>query len=183
MDLILKRFFCPKNGFDFKAIFCPKNGFYFQAIFLPKIGLDFKTLPLFVVKQGLEMSPWLSGHLIRRSGFEPARGEFFKTRVGASSRLHTFSCLHNVGARLSLHLDLKNCLQGQHEKHESKAGTDVMILKIFFPKISAKKLAFLTQNKAKLCKIFITTLVFEKNAIFSQKIVKIAENCDHNIDP
>jgi hypothetical protein len=49
-------------------------------------------------------------------------------------------------------------------------GTDVMILKIFSPKNSAKKLAFLTQNKGKLCKIVIITLVFEKNAIFSQKI-------------
>jgi hypothetical protein len=29
----------------------------------------------------------------------------------------------------------------------------------------------------------IITLVFEKNATFSQKIVKIAESCDHNIDP
>jgi predicted dinucleotide-binding enzyme len=55
-----------------------------------------------------------------------------------------------------------------------------MILKIFSPKNSAKKLAFLTQNKAKLCKILIVTLVFEKNAnIFaenrqkSQKIVII----------
>jgi hypothetical protein len=35
-----------------------------------------------------------------------------------------------------------------------------------FPKISAKKLAFLTQNIAKLCKILIITLVFEKNANF-----------------
>jgi hypothetical protein len=56
-------------------------------------------------------------------------------------------------------------------------GTDVMILKIFSLKNSAKKLAFLTQNKAKLCKILIITLVFVKNAIFSD------ENCDHNIDP
>jgi hypothetical protein len=31
---------------------------------------------------------------------------------------------------------------------------------------------FLTQNKAKLCKILIITLVFEKNAIFSPKIGK-----------
>jgi hypothetical protein len=45
--------------------------------------------------------------------------------------------------------------------------TDVMILKIF----SLKKMAFLTQNKAKLGKIMIITLVFEKNAIF------FAENC------
>jgi hypothetical protein len=59
-----------------------------------------------------------------------------------------------------------------------------MILKIFSPKNSAKKLAFLTQNKGKLCKIVIITLVFEKNAIFfaenwrkSQKIVIV-----HNID-
>jgi hypothetical protein len=34
-----------------------------------------------------------------------------------------------------------------------------------------KKLAFLTQNKAKLCKILIITLVFEKNANF------FAKNC------
>jgi hypothetical protein len=48
-----------------------------------------------------------------------------------------------------------------------RAGTDVMILKIFSPKKSAKKLAVLTQNKAKLCKILIKTLAF-----FSPKIVK-----------
>jgi hypothetical protein len=58
-----------------------------------------------------------------------------------------------------------------------------MIFKIFSPKKSAKKLAFLTRNKAKLCKILIITLVFEKNAyFFRQKLSKIAENCDHNID-
>jgi hypothetical protein len=45
------------------------------------------------------------------------------------------------------------------------------------PKKSAKKLAFLTQNKAKLCNILIITLAFEKNANF------FAENIDHNIDP
>jgi hypothetical protein len=59
-------------------------------------------------------------------------------------------------------------------------GTDVMIFQIFLPKNSAKKIAFLTPNKAKLCKILIITLVFEKNANFfaenwgkSQKIVII----------
>jgi hypothetical protein len=43
-----------------------------------------------------------------------------------------------------------------------------------------QKIAFLTQNKGKLCKILIITLVFEKNANFfakncrkSQKIVTI----------
>jgi hypothetical protein len=51
-------------------------------------------------------------------------------------------------------------------------GTDVIIVKIFSPKNSAKKLAFSTQNKAKLSKMLIMTLVFEKNAIFSPKIVE-----------
>jgi hypothetical protein len=46
-----------------------------------------------------------------------------------------------------------------------------MIFKIFLLKNSAKKLAFFIQNKAKLCKILIITLVFEKNANF------FAENC------
>jgi hypothetical protein len=41
---------------------------------------------------------------------------------------------------------------------------------IFAEKFS-KKLAFLTENKAKLCKILIITLVCEKNANF------FAENC------
>jgi hypothetical protein len=50
-------------------------------------------------------------------------------------------------------------------------GNDVMIFKIFLSKNSAKKLAFLTQNKAKLCKILNITLVFEKNANL------FAENC------
>jgi hypothetical protein len=59
-----------------------------------------------------------------------------------------------------------------------------MIFKIFSPKNFAKKLAFLTQNKAKLCKIVITTLVFDKKTpFFRRKLAKIAENCDHNIDP
>jgi hypothetical protein len=57
------------------------------------------------------------------------------------------------------------------------------ILKIFSPKKIAKKWRFLTQNKAKLCKILIITLVFKKNAIFCRKLAKIAENCDYNIDP
>jgi predicted aldo/keto reductase-like oxidoreductase len=61
---------------------------------------------------------------------------------------------------------------------------DVMILKIFSPKNSAKKLAFLTQNKANYAKFLIITLVLEENAnFFRQKLSKIAENCDHNIDP
>jgi hypothetical protein len=76
-------------------------------------------------------------------------------------------------------------LQGPDQSREEidlGAGTDVMIFKIFSPKNLAKKLAFLTQNKDKLCKILIITLVFEKSANFV-KLSKIAENCDHNIDP
>jgi hypothetical protein len=45
-------------------------------------------------------------------------------------------------------------------------GADVMNFKYFRQKM-AKKLAFLTQNKAKLCTHLIITLVFEKNANFS----------------
>jgi hypothetical protein len=55
-----------------------------------------------------------------------------------------------------------------------------MIFKNIFAEKNAKKLAFLTQKKAKLCKFLIITLVFEKNANFfaenwqkSQKIVII----------
>jgi hypothetical protein len=41
-----------------------------------------------------------------------------------------------------------------------------MLFKIFSPKNSAKKIACSTQNKAKLCKVLIITLVFEKSANF-----------------
>jgi hypothetical protein len=45
-------------------------------------------------------------------------------------------------------------------------------------------MAFLTQNIDKLWKILIITLVFwEKRHFFRRKLSKIAENCDHNIDP
>jgi hypothetical protein len=53
-------------------------------------------------------------------------------------------------------------------------GTNVMILKIFSPKNSAKILAvFFAQTTASFCKNLIITLVFEKNANF---LPKIAEN-------
>jgi hypothetical protein len=57
-----------------------------------------------------------------------------------------------------------------------------MILKNIFAKKSAKKLAFLILNTAGFCKS--GTLVFKNNAnYFRRKLVKIAENCRHNIDP
>jgi hypothetical protein len=50
-------------------------------------------------------------------------------------------------------------------------GTDVMIFKNIFAESSAKKLAFLTENKANFFFKLMITLVFEKNANF------FAENC------
>jgi hypothetical protein len=56
-------------------------------------------------------------------------------------------------------------------------GTDVMTLKLFSPKISEKTLAFSTQNKAKLCKHFTISLVFEKKRqFFRRKLAKFAKN-------
>jgi hypothetical protein len=57
-----------------------------------------------------------------------------------------------------------------------------MIFKIFSPKKLAKILTFFAQTTA-FFKNLIITLVFEKNANFCRKLAKIAENCDHNIDP
>jgi hypothetical protein len=57
-----------------------------------------------------------------------------------------------------------------------------MILKNISRRKNGEKLAFLTQNKAQLCKNLAITLVFEKNAIFgrkSQKIVIIALTPDY----
>jgi hypothetical protein len=47
---------------------------------------------------------------------------------------------------------------------EDLTGTDVMIFKIFSPKILAK-----TQNKANFEKYLIITLVFKKNANFFRR--------------
>jgi hypothetical protein len=53
-----------------------------------------------------------------------------------------------------------------------------------FANFWVKKMAFLPQSKAKLCKHLILTLVFEIIAnFFARLLSKIAENCDHNIDP
>jgi hypothetical protein len=66
----------------------------------------------------------------------------------------------------------------------NKPGTYVMIIKIFSPKNLAKQLFFFAQTTASFSKKIIITLVFEKNAnCFRRKFAKIAENCDHNIDP
>jgi hypothetical protein len=58
-----------------------------------------------------------------------------------------------------------------------------MLLKIFLQKNLLKILAFYAQTTASFCKKNYYTIGFEKNAIFRRKLAKIAENCDHNIDP
>jgi hypothetical protein len=60
-----------------------------------------------------------------------------------------------------------NC-PGEKLQKMFKPGIDVMILSIFSPKNSVKKLAF---------------WFLRKTPFFRQKLSKIAENCDHNIDP
>jgi hypothetical protein len=73
--------------------------------------------------------------------------------------------------------------QDGHARQVIWPETDVMIFKIFSPKNSGKNWRFWLET-AKLCKILIITLVFEKNAnFFCRKLSKIAENRDHNIDP
>jgi hypothetical protein len=54
----------------------------------------------------------------------------------------------------------------------SDPGTGVMIFKIFSPKKMAKKLVFSAETKLNHAKNSISTLLFCKNAIFSQKIVE-----------
>jgi hypothetical protein len=60
-------------------------------------------------------------------------------------------------------------------------GTDVIIFKTFSPENLAKILAIFAQTTASFCKNFIITLICKKNAIFSPKMAKIAQNCDHNL--
>jgi hypothetical protein len=57
---------------------------------------------------------------------------------------------------------------------------DVIILKIFSPKIFAKKYAFFEQYAASFAKLDHNIGFQEKRQFFPRKM---AENCDHNIDP
>jgi hypothetical protein len=63
-------------------------------------------------------------------------------------------------------------------KPQIQTGTDVKILKIFSPKKLAK-MVFLTQTKLNFEKNDHNIGILEKRQ-FRQKI---AENCDHTIDP
>jgi hypothetical protein len=64
-------------------------------------------------------------------------------------------------------------------------GIDVIIFKIFFAKKFAKNgVLYLNYRYVVFFyKYLIITLVFEKSVIFCRKLAKIAENCDHSIDP
>jgi hypothetical protein len=69
-------------------------------------------------------------------------------------------------------------------RHSSGPRTDVMILKIFSPKNLAKIFAFFAQTTVSFCKNCYHNIGFwEKRHFFRRKLAKIAENCDHNIDP
>jgi hypothetical protein len=57
------------------------------------------------------------------------------------------------------------------QNNQGDQGPMLWFFKYFRRIFRRKKLAFLTQNKASLCKMLIITLVFEKNANF------FAENC------
>jgi hypothetical protein len=58
------------------------------------------------------------------------------------------------------------------------SGTDVIVLKIFSPKYFGEKIGVY------FCNILIIPIVYKKHEIiFRPKLAKIAENCDHNIDP
>jgi hypothetical protein len=66
------------------------------------------------------------------------------------------------------------------QKHQ---GPMLWFFNYFLPKNLAKKLAFLTQNKAKFWKKLSKHWYLRKRQFFSRKLGKIAENCDRNIDP
>jgi hypothetical protein len=68
-------------------------------------------------------------------------------------------------------LKIAQSKQYPNRRKFAQSGTDVKIFEIFLPQNLVKKLAFWAQYKAKLCKILIIALGFEKNANF------FAENC------
>jgi hypothetical protein len=55
---------------------------------------------------------------------------------------------------------------------ELRLGTDVMIFKLFLPKVLAKNWHFLLKTNLNYAKNLITTVIFDKKPIFSKKIAK-----------
>jgi hypothetical protein len=58
-----------------------------------------------------------------------------------------------------------------------------MIFKICSPKKLAEILPFFAQTTACFCKNWIHNIFLEKRQFYHQKLAKIAEISDHNIDP
>jgi hypothetical protein len=71
-------------------------------------------------------------------------------RSSSPVRLHPHGTLSNNLISISIDLFICNEATLHIYSIHLRPGTDVMIFKIFSPKHFAKKLAFLTQNKAKL---------------------------------
>jgi hypothetical protein len=90
--------------------------------------------------------------------------------------------LPGEGAFVALLGQLALLRVGRHLLQDGReTGTDVLIFKIFSNQ--KRKNGNLTQNKAKLCKNLIITLVFDfkKPPFFRRKLAKIAENCNNYI--
>jgi hypothetical protein len=56
-------------------------------------------------------------------------------------------------------------------------------LKNIFAEIFVEKFGVFVQNTAGLCNIWIINCFFRKTSFSRRKLAKIAENCDHYIDP
>jgi hypothetical protein len=111
-----------------------------------------------------------------------------QTAVGQTAQIHCFCYFHykwmcswgsgQLGSEIIWRAkhrkkSLQKCERFCHTHRSTHfPGPMLWFLKFFRRKIQRNKLAFLTQNKANLCKILIITLIFEKNAIFSPKIVE-----------
>jgi hypothetical protein len=101
------------------------------------------------------------------------------------SREHARNTLEPMRNGHRSHQDPKLVTKPSLKRPAGWLGTNVMIFQIFSPKNLVKKLAFLIQNKAKLCKkldhnngFWVKRQFFwPKIAENCRKLPKIAENC------
>jgi hypothetical protein len=99
--------------------------------------------------------------------------------------------LQKVSKNFSADTEIGEPLAGtemkKYDEIQNKPGPDGKILKIFSPKHLAKKWRFLLKlHPASFCENVITTkyIFSRKTPIFyRRKLAKIAEHCDHNIEP